>query len=233
MADRLETVGHGERVFAPGGEIDDGGTGVRGAEFGVRCDGVDATAVVVDEEPDAAYKSDRTPRIQARDAAMQLARLAGAGLQHRRRDGVAELERDPGRVERAALVTALDDHGDRRKPGDQGNQQTDQDLNDERRRHDTISQDVEVQLIRREGGKSIGTLSAQWNSEGVLEVKLDDKGARTEQLDAGSAIFLGPNQWHALRNAGDVPLRGAHDETAGAGTGSRRSASASGKACRC
>ena len=42
--------------------------------------------------------------------------------------------------------------------------------------------------------------------DGVLEVKLDDKGTRVEQLDAGSAIFLGPNQWHALRNAGTVPV---------------------------
>lgn len=34
--------------------------------------------VVVDEEHDPAYKSDRTPRLQARDAALELARLAGA-----------------------------------------------------------------------------------------------------------------------------------------------------------
>src|SRR4029450_10014483 len=33
---------------------------------------------VVDEEPDAAYKSDRTPRLQARDAAIELGRLASA-----------------------------------------------------------------------------------------------------------------------------------------------------------
>jgi primosomal protein N' (replication factor Y) len=34
--------------------------------------------VVVDEEHDAAYKSDRTPRYQARDVAVELGRLAGA-----------------------------------------------------------------------------------------------------------------------------------------------------------
>jgi len=36
--------------------------------------------VIVDEEHDPAYKSDRTPRIQARDAAIRLADLAGAAL---------------------------------------------------------------------------------------------------------------------------------------------------------
>ncbi len=34
--------------------------------------------VIVDEEHDPAYKSDRTPRLQARDTAVELARLAGA-----------------------------------------------------------------------------------------------------------------------------------------------------------
>jgi len=42
--------------------------------------------------------------------------------------------------------------------------------------------------------------------DGVLEVKLDEKGEKVEQLDAGSAIFLGPNQWHAIRNATQQPV---------------------------
>ena len=38
----------------------------------------DPGVIIVDEEHDAAYKSDRTPRYQARDVAMELGRLAGA-----------------------------------------------------------------------------------------------------------------------------------------------------------
>jgi primosomal protein N' (replication factor Y) len=37
----------------------------------------DVGVVIVDEEHDGAYKSDRTPRIQARDVALELARIAG------------------------------------------------------------------------------------------------------------------------------------------------------------
>jgi primosomal protein N' (replication factor Y) len=40
----------------------------------------DVGVVIVDEEHDAAYKSDRTPRLQARDAAIRLGDLAGAAV---------------------------------------------------------------------------------------------------------------------------------------------------------
>jgi primosomal protein N' (replication factor Y) len=40
----------------------------------------DVGLVIVDEEHDPAYKSDRTPRFQARDAALELAAIAGAAV---------------------------------------------------------------------------------------------------------------------------------------------------------
>jgi primosomal protein N' (replication factor Y) len=40
----------------------------------------DVGVVIVDEEHDPAYKSDRTPRLQARDAAIRLGELAGAAV---------------------------------------------------------------------------------------------------------------------------------------------------------
>ena len=40
----------------------------------------DVGLIIVDEEHEATYKSDRTPRLQARDAAIELGRLAGAAV---------------------------------------------------------------------------------------------------------------------------------------------------------
>jgi mannose-6-phosphate isomerase-like protein (cupin superfamily) len=39
--------------------------------------------------------------------------------------------------------------------------------------------------------------------EGTLEVKLDEK---VQRVSAGDAVFLAPNQWHALRNPGTAPV---------------------------
>jgi primosomal protein N' (replication factor Y) len=60
------------RIRAGGVEV------VVGTRIAVAAPLADVGLVVVDEEHDPAYKSDRTPRLQARDAAVELARLAGA-----------------------------------------------------------------------------------------------------------------------------------------------------------
>lgn len=39
--------------------------------------------------------------------------------------------------------------------------------------------------------------------EGTLEVRLDTV---VHRLEEGSAVFLGPNQWHAFRNPGSEPV---------------------------
>jgi primosomal protein N' (replication factor Y) len=51
---------------------------VVGTRLAVLAPLADAGVVIVDEEHDPAYKSDRTPRLQARDTAIELGRLAGA-----------------------------------------------------------------------------------------------------------------------------------------------------------
>ena len=53
---------------------------VVGTRLAVLAPLADVGLVVVDEEHDAAYKSDRTPRLQARDVAIRLASLAGAAV---------------------------------------------------------------------------------------------------------------------------------------------------------
>ncbi len=53
---------------------------VVGTRLAVLAPLADVGLIVVDEEHDAAYKSDRTPRFQARDAAIELGRLAGAAV---------------------------------------------------------------------------------------------------------------------------------------------------------
>jgi primosomal protein N' (replication factor Y) len=73
-------LGHGERADEwrriRAGDVDI----VVGTRLAVLAPLADVGLVIVDEEHDAAYKSDRTPRVQARDVAMELARLAGAAL---------------------------------------------------------------------------------------------------------------------------------------------------------
>jgi primosomal protein N' (replication factor Y) len=61
----------------------------------------DVGVVIVDEEHDAAYKSERTPRYQARDAALDLGRLAGAPVVLG--SGTADLV-SVGRARRGELV---------------------------------------------------------------------------------------------------------------------------------
>jgi primosomal protein N' (replication factor Y) len=51
---------------------------VAGTRLAVLAPLADVGVVIVDEEHEGTYKSDRTPRIQARDAAIRLAELAGA-----------------------------------------------------------------------------------------------------------------------------------------------------------
>jgi primosomal protein N' (replication factor Y) len=51
---------------------------VVGTRLAVTAPLADVGLVIVDEEHEAAYKSDRTPRLQARDTALRLAELAGA-----------------------------------------------------------------------------------------------------------------------------------------------------------
>ena len=53
---------------------------VVGTRLAVLAPLADVGVVVVDEEHDAAYKSDRTPRLQARDTAIRLGELAGAAV---------------------------------------------------------------------------------------------------------------------------------------------------------
>ena len=53
---------------------------VVGTRLAVLAPLADVGLVVVDEEHEATYKSDRTPRLQARDAAIRLAELAGAAV---------------------------------------------------------------------------------------------------------------------------------------------------------
>ncbi len=73
-------LGEGERADEwrriRAGEVDI----VVGTRLAVVAPLADVGVIVVDEEHDAAYKSDRTPRLQARDMAIRLATLAGAAV---------------------------------------------------------------------------------------------------------------------------------------------------------
>ncbi len=73
-------LGDGERADEwrriRGGDVDI----VVGTRLAVVAPLADVGVVIVDEEHDPAYKSDRTPRLQARDTAIRLAELAGAAM---------------------------------------------------------------------------------------------------------------------------------------------------------
>jgi primosomal protein N' (replication factor Y) (superfamily II helicase) len=62
------------RIRAGGADI------VVGTRLAVLAPLPDVGLIIVDEEHEAAYKSDRTPRLQARDTALELARQAGAAV---------------------------------------------------------------------------------------------------------------------------------------------------------
>lgn len=62
------------RIRAGGADI------VVGTRLALLAPLADIGVIIVDEEHDSAYKSDRTPRLQARDGAIRLAELAGAAL---------------------------------------------------------------------------------------------------------------------------------------------------------
>ena len=40
---------------------------------------------------------------------------------------------------------------------------------------------------------------------GTLELRLGDASATPERLEAGSALFLAPHEWHDIRSVGDQP----------------------------
>jgi primosomal protein N' (replication factor Y) (superfamily II helicase) len=82
---------------------------VVGTRLAVLAPLADIGLVIVDEEHDPAYKSDRTPRLQARDVAVELGRLAGVPVvlgsatpsvetEGRARDGEIERHRLPTRL---------------------------------------------------------------------------------------------------------------------------------------
>ncbi|HYK95904.1 MAG TPA: primosomal protein N' [Candidatus Dormibacteraeota bacterium] len=82
---------------------------VVGTRLAVLAPLADVGLIVVDEEHDAAYKSDRTPRLQARDTAIALGRLAGAPVVLASATPSVETEgraRD-GSIERVRLTTRL------------------------------------------------------------------------------------------------------------------------------